>query len=131
MDVQKQQNTIPCTLNPNTFHGQAAYQYILNSSCFDKQRSKPEEGLYVVDWNKLGVMNVEQEYAVCNFMCEEFSELVELEYEDIHSMTICFRIDSCVLNVGIYDLKHDKMIAYYLRSIDEVDDLDLRCFKNI
>lgn len=121
-------STTPCILNPNTFHGQAAFQYILNPNFFDSQRSKPTEGFYVVDWNRLGVMSVKQEYAVYRFMMDEFGELVDLEYEDIHSKTICFKVDGCLLSVGIYDLEQNKVVAHYLWDIDEVDDLDLGCF---
>ncbi len=124
-------STTPCTLNPNIFHGQTAFQYILNPNFFDKQRSKPVEGLYVVDWNRLGVMTVEQEFAVCNFMCEEFGEQVDLEYEDIRNMIICFKVDGCLLSVGIYDLEHDEIVpdVNYLWDIECMsDELDFRCF---
>lgn len=120
--------TKPCILDPNTFHDRAAFQYILNPNFFDKQRSKPAEGFYVVDWNRFGVMDVEQEYALYNFMCEEFSELVDLEYEDIHSKTICFKVDGSLLSVGVYDLEHDEMIAHFLWDMDEVDDLNFSGF---
>lgn len=122
-------NAIPCTLNPNTFHDRAAFQYILNPNFFDKQRSKPAEEFYVVDWNRIGVMDVEQEYAVCNFMRDEFGELVDLEFEDIHSKTLYFKVDESLLAVGVYDLEQDKVIAHYLWDMDEVDDLDFGCFK--
>lgn len=122
-------NTTPCTLNPNTFHGQTAFQYILNRNFFDTQSSKPTEGFYVIDWNRFGVMDVEQEYAVYSFMRDEFGELVDLEYEDIHSMTICFKVEGNLLVVGVYDLEQDEIVAHYLWDIDEVDDLDFGCFK--
>ena len=130
-DVKNQQAYTPCTLNPNTFHGQTAFQYILNSDFFDQQRSKPTEGFYVVDWNRLGVMDVEQEYAVCRFMTDEFGEIVDLEDEDIHSKTLYFKVDGSLLSVGVYDLNHNEMIAHYLWDIDEVYDLNFGCFKNI
>ncbi len=124
-------NTTPCTIIPNTFHGQTAFQYILNSDFFDKQRSKPTEGFYVVDWNRFGVMDVEQEYAVYSFMRDEFGELVDLEYEDIHSKTICFKVDGSLLAVGVYDLEHDEIVpdVNYLWDMDGMsDDLDFGCF---
>ncbi len=126
-------STTPCTLNPNTFHGQAAFQYILNSDFFDTQRSKPAEGFYVVDWNRIGIMSQKQEYAVYRFMMDEFGELVDLEYEDIHSKALYFKVDGCLLSVGIYDLEQDEIVpdVNYLWDMDEVDDLDFGCFKNV
>ena len=120
--------TKPCILDPNTFHDRAAFQYILNRNFFDQQRSKPEEGFYVVDCKLMGVRTIEQEYAVYSFMRDEFEELVDLEYEDIHSKTLYFKVDGSLLAVGVYDLEHDEMIAHYLWDMDEVYDLNFSGF---
>lgn len=132
-----------CTLNPNTFHGREAYQYILNRNFFDTQRSKPAEGFYVIDWNLMGVRSVEQEFAVYNFIADEMGIGFPDESDDVDDtpvimsdrdfiVTAFFKVEGDALTVGFYDLESNSAIQgteclWDFRDME--DELDFRCFE--
>lgn len=93
--------TEPCKINDSNFIGNKCFEFLMNPEYVDPNRSKLDEGLYVIDPNRLGAMTKQQEYMFENFM------RFELEKECYHDVlkTVGFLANGCGVFIGVYDLE--------------------------
>ncbi len=101
-----------CQINNSHLNSGTMIDYLMNPDFYDLNKSCPQDGLYVIDPNRLGVMTKRQEYIFETFM------RLELERECYHDVlkTVCFVVKDWEVSVGIYNLECD--------AIEEMHEVD-------
>lgn len=100
--------TQPCQIN-DSFNSNKMIDYLMNPKFYDPNRSRPNDGLYVIDSNRLGTMTQRQEYIFENFM------RFNLEQECYHDVlkTVCFMVKDWEVSIGLYNLESDAIEEMY------------------
>ena len=111
--------TEPCQIN-DSFNSNKMIDYLMNPNFYDPNRSQSNDGLYVIDPNRLGIMTQRQEYIFENFM------RFNLEQECYHDVlkTVCFMVKDWEVSIGLYNLESDAIEEMY-----EVDEKLLSSFR--
>lgn len=100
--------TQPCQID-DSFNSNKMIDYLMNPNFYDSNRSRSDDGLYVIDPNRLGVMTQRQEYIFENFM------RFNLEQECYHDVlkTVCFLVKDWEMSIGLYNLESDVIEEMY------------------
>ena len=101
--------THSCQINDSDLNSRTMIDYLMNPSFYDPNRSRPDDGLYVIDPNRLGIMTQRQEYIFENFM------RFNLEQECYHDVlkTVCFLVKDWEMSIGLYNLESDAIEEMY------------------
>ena len=93
----------PCQMNDSHLNSGTMIDYLMNPDFYDPNKICHQDGLYVIDPNRLGIMTKRQEYIFESFM------RLELERECYHDVlkTVCFVVKDWEVSVGLYNLECD------------------------
>lgn len=95
--------TEPCQMNDSHINSKNMIDYLMNPDFYDPNKICHQDGLYVIDPNRLGIMTKRQEYIFESFM------RLKLERECYHDVlkTVCFVVKDWEVSVGIFNLECD------------------------